>query len=75
LFFGVAGFRPGGRATFVLAKVAKTILAVVWPFGFPARFADPGGAQTRYAQTLRAFSPVSAALLGTPPGQGRLRKQ
>jgi hypothetical protein len=29
-----------------------------------ARFADPGGAQTRYAQTLRAFLPVSAALLG-----------
>jgi len=29
-----------------------------------ARFADTGGAQTRYAQTLRAFPPVSAALLG-----------
>ncbi len=25
LLFGVAGFRPGGRATFVSAKVAKTI--------------------------------------------------
>jgi len=52
------------------AKVAKTMLAVMWPFGSPARFADSGGAQTRCAQTLRAFSPVSAALLGhtTRPG-------
>ena len=25
------------------------MLAVVWPFGFSARFADPGGAQTRCA--------------------------
>jgi len=82
-----AGFRPGERATFVSAKVAKTILAVLWPFGFPARFAASfglaqdrsGGAQTRgacpessrRAQTLRAFSPVSAALLGhtTRPGE------
>ena len=47
------------------------LLAVVWPFGSPARFADSGGAQTRYAQTLRAFFPVSAALLGhiTRPGE------
>ncbi len=77
--FGDAGFRPGRRATFVSAKVAKTMLAVVWPFGFPARFANPGGAQTRgawpessrRAQTVRAFSPVSAALLGhtTRPGE------
>ncbi|HBP86961.1 MAG TPA: hypothetical protein DD706_04610 [Nitrospiraceae bacterium] len=68
--FDDAGTRPGSRATFVSAKVAKTILAVVWPFGAPARFADPGGAQTRCAQTLRAFSPVSVALLGhaTRPG-------
>jgi len=28
------------------------------------RFADSGVGQTRFAQTLRAFSPVSAALLG-----------
>jgi len=40
------------------------MLAVAWPFGFPARFADPGGAQTRCAQTMCAFSPVPAALLG-----------
>jgi hypothetical protein len=40
------------------------MLAVAWPFGFPARFAATSGAQTRYAQTLRAFSPVPAALLG-----------
>jgi hypothetical protein len=34
-----------------------------------ARFADSGGAQTRYAKTLPAFSPVSAALLGLATGQ------
>ncbi|MGV7228560.1 MAG: hypothetical protein ACQ9IQ_07855 [Nitrospirales bacterium] len=45
-----------------MAKVAKTMLAVVWPIGFLAQFADSGGAQTRYAQTVRTFSPVSAAL-------------
>ena len=47
------------------------MLAVLWPFGFPVRFADPGGAQTRFAQTMRAFFPVSAALLGhtTRPGE------
>jgi len=61
---GVAGFRPGSRSTFLSGKVDKTMLAVMWPFGFPARFADPGGAQTRYAQTMLAFNPASAALLG-----------
>ena len=40
------------------------MLAVMWPFGSPARFATPGGAQTRFAQTMRAFSPGLAALLG-----------
>ena len=40
------------------------MLAVAWPFGSPVRFADSGGAQTRCAQTLRAFPLVSAALLG-----------
>ena len=65
------GFVPVRRSTFVLAKVDKTMLAVVWPFESLPRFADPCGAQTRYAQTLRAFSPVSAALLGhtTRPGK------
>ena len=63
----------------VEAKVAKTMLAMAWPFGSPAPFADPGGAQTRgacpefcrRAQTMRAFSPVTAALLGhaTRPGE------
>jgi len=48
-----AGFRPGHRATFVSAKVAKTMLAVAWPFGSPVRLADSGGAQTRHAQTVR----------------------
>ncbi|HBP86280.1 MAG TPA: hypothetical protein DD706_01120 [Nitrospiraceae bacterium] len=65
------GFAPARRPTFVSVKVAKTMLAVVWPFGFPVRFADPGGAQTRYVHTLRAFFPGSAALLGhtTRPGE------
>ncbi len=47
------------------------MLAVMWPFGSPARFADSGGTQTRCAQTLRAFSPVPTALLGhtTRPGK------
>jgi len=47
------------------------MLTVMWPFGSPVRFADSGGAQTRFAQTMRAFSPVSAALLGhtTRPGE------
>jgi hypothetical protein len=40
------------------------MLAVAWPFGFPVRFGNFGGAQTRYAQTVRAFFPESAALLG-----------
>jgi len=79
----VAGFRPGSRPTFVSAKVGKTMLAVAWSFGCPPRFADSGGGQTRgawpescrRAQTVPAFSPVSAALLGhaTRPGsKGRL---
>ena len=70
-----AGFRPGERATFDSAKVAKTMLAVVWPFGSPARFADSGGAQTPFAQIMCALSPVPAALLGhttRPVGVGGL---
>ena len=47
------------------------MLAVVCPFGFPVRFADSGGTQTRSAQTMRTFAPVSTALLGhtTRPGK------
>jgi len=55
------------------------MLVVAWPFGSSARFADPGGAQTRgawpessrRAQTMRALSPGSAALLHhtTRPGE------
>ncbi|TFG63495.1 MAG: hypothetical protein E4H32_04330 [Nitrospirales bacterium] len=47
------------------------MLAVARSFGFPAWFADTGGAQNRCAQTLRAFFPVLAALLGhtTRPGE------
>jgi len=68
-----AGVRPGSRATFVSAKVAKTILAVAWSFGCPPGFTDTGGGQTRLAQTLPAFSPVPVALLGhaTRPGMHR----
>jgi hypothetical protein len=51
VIFCDAGFRPGRRSTFVSAKVGKVRLAVAWPFGCPARFADTGGEQTRYAQT------------------------
>ena len=47
------------------------MLTVMWPFGPPARFADSGGAQTRFAQTMRAFYPVSAALLGHTTGPGK----
>jgi len=39
-----AGVRPGSRATLVSVKVAKPMLALVWPFGFPVRFGDSGGA-------------------------------
>ncbi|MCA9458707.1 MAG: hypothetical protein KC587_18730, partial [Nitrospira sp.] len=50
--------------------MAKTILAVAWPFGCPARFTDTGGGQTRLAQTVPAFFPVPVARLGhaTRPG-------
>ena len=40
------------------------MLAMAWPFGYPARFTDTGSEQTRSAQTLLAFSPVPIALLG-----------
>ncbi len=44
--------------------------AVAWPVRCSARFADTGGAQSRFAQTVRAFFPKSTALLGdaTRPG-------
>ena len=38
-------------------------MAVAGPSGCPARFAVPGGTQTRCAQTLRALFPGSAARL------------
>jgi len=55
MVFGDAGVHPGTRSTFLSGKVAKTMLAEAWPFGFPARFADSfglaqdrsGGTQTR----------------------------
>ena len=62
--FCEAGSRPGSRGPFLSAKGPKTMLAVAWSFGCLARFADTGGAKTRYAQTMRTFSPVSAVLLG-----------
>ncbi len=68
-FVCVAGFRPGERGPFVSAKGPKTMLTVVWPFGSTTRFADSGGVQTRYAQTLHAFSRSSLHYSPTPPGQ------
>ncbi len=67
------GFAPARRATFVSAKVTKTILTVAWPSECPARFTNTGGGQTRLAQTLPTFSPVPVALLGhaTRPGEPR----
>ncbi len=62
VMFGVAGFRPGSRATFVSAKVAKTIDA---PSGFirgEGRKLAEGGL-TRRAQTKPAGS-------GERPTQG-----
>ncbi|MBA3967604.1 MAG: hypothetical protein H0X47_17870 [Nitrospirales bacterium] len=47
MIFSISGVRPGSRAILVSVKVAKTMLALVWPFGFPVRFANTGDAQTR----------------------------
>ncbi len=44
-------------APFVSAKGAKTIFALSWPYGFPARFNDSGGCATRHAQTVLAVKP------------------
>jgi len=66
--FVVAGFRHGRRGPFVLAKGPKTMLAVAWSFECPARFADYGGAQTRSAQTVRAF--LRSRLHGSAMPQG-----
>ena len=69
--WGEAGVRPGSRSTLVLAKVDKAMLAVAEPCGCPACFADTGGAQTGYAQTVCTWLPESAAQLGpaTRPGE------
>ena len=92
MVFGDAGVRPGSRAiawcvpkgaTFVVeAKVAKTMLAEAWPVGFPARFADSGGVQTRGAcpetsEGLKHCPPFLRSRLhcsATPQGQGGLPK-
>ncbi|HSF08120.1 MAG TPA: hypothetical protein VLA60_01835 [Nitrospirales bacterium] len=65
-----AGVRPGSRGPFVSAKGPKTIVAVAWPFGCPTSFADFGGAQTRYAQTMRAFPRIRLHDLASPQGHG-----
>jgi len=72
---GIAGFRPGERATFVSAKGPKTIVAVARPFGCPSSFADFGGPQTRYAQTMRAFLRNRLHDLALPQGHGSLVKE
>ena len=43
-------FVPGSAlqpSSFSFGKRTQTMVAVAWPFGCPASFADPGGAQTR----------------------------
>jgi hypothetical protein len=72
---GIAGFRPGRQAPFVSAKGPKTMVAVAWPFGCPASFADFGGAQTRYAQTMRAFLRNRLHDLASPQDHGKLAKE
>ena len=51
------------------------MVAVAWPFGCPASFADFGGAQTRYAQTMRAFPRNRLHDLASPQGHGSLVKE
>jgi len=51
------------------------MVAVAWPFGCPASFADFGGAQTRYAQTMRAFLRNRLHDLASPQGHGSLVKE
>ena len=69
IFSGVSP--PDDEVLFFREKDPKTISAVASPFGCAARFTDPGGGQTRFAQTVPAFSPVPVALLGhaTRPGE------
>ncbi|MBA3964244.1 MAG: hypothetical protein H0X47_00400 [Nitrospirales bacterium] len=51
------------------------MVAVAWPFWCPASFADFGGAQTRYAQTMRAFLRNRLHDLASPQGHGSLVKE
>ena len=53
----------------VEAKGPKTIAATSWSFGFSARLASSGGCATRFAQTVLAVFPDSAALLGHAEGR------
>ena len=65
----IAGFRPGERATFVSAKVAKTKLAVAWPFGCPHGSPTPAA---RKLAVLKQCSPLIRCRLhgsARPPGQ------
>ncbi len=89
----IAGFRPGRRGllrqgsgqAFCFGKRTQNHIDRDGPFGSPARFADSGVAETcgvypescRSAQTMRAFLPVSAALLGhtTRPGEATERRR
>jgi len=61
LSFGVAGFRPGRRGPFVLAKGPKTMLAVAWP---------PASAGASSSGALRG-SPTPSALLRSGGEQTR----
>ena len=64
--FCVAGFRPGGRATFVSAKVAKTSDAPSGLIRGEGRKLAEGG-PTRRAQT-RSARDKSVPPLGQPAG-------
>jgi hypothetical protein len=51
------------------------MVAVARPFGCSASFADFGGAQTRYAQTMRAFFRNRMHDLASPQGHGSLERE
>ncbi len=81
LFQGIPGFRPRTPRPFCFGKRPQNHIGRGMAprlrggklFGYPARFTDTGGAQTRCAQTVLAFFPVAVPLLGyaTRPGEPR----
>ena len=67
----VPGFVPAAEVLLFRQKDPKPCWPWCGPSGSLRSAADSGVAQTRYAQTMRDFYPVSAALLGhtTRPGE------